>query len=111
MACSKKTGVGGTIGCGGLVSYGGCSTGEDYQDYTPSNGNAGDKGIYSKHNWVLAHRWRNVFVDEAFLKAEKAMTDDFNVSDGLTFQKWSPPNFKIIGQWQRKLVLLLLLTL
>ena len=80
-------------------------------DYSQSNGNAGDKGIYRKHAWILVHRWRNNSVDEAFLKAEKMMTDDFDVAGRLAFQKWPQPNPKKIGPRPRKSVLFLLLTL
>ena len=47
------------------------------------NGNASHNVIYKKHSWVSVHRWRNVSVDEAFLKAEKLMSDDFNVAGEL----------------------------
>jgi len=94
--------VGGGTGSLGICSDGGSgltSGGEE-----SSLEKEAKSRVYTKQQWHLVHRWRKIDEEEAFLKAEKEMTDDFNIAGGLGFQEWPVPKAGKIGPYPRKSV-------
>ena len=57
---------------------------------------------YKKHNWISVQRWMGIGVEEAYLRAEKIMTGDFNVARVVIYKQWPTPCEKKIGPWARK---------
>ena len=60
------------------------------------------RNVYMKHNWSLVERWMDISSEEAYLRAEKIMTGDFNVARVVIYKQWPTPCEKKIGPWARK---------
>ena len=57
---------------------------------------------YKKHEWVIVEAWSNIDIEEAYLRADKIMTGDFDVAGGLALKLWPSPCEKKIGPFHRK---------
>ena len=85
----------------------GCDRSGDGDVKGSSSGNS--KGVYKNHDWTLVHRWRGICQEEALLRSEKVMSDDFDIAKGLNFCDWPAPTIEKIGAFKRKSVCNLLL--
>ena len=90
MSEFQPTCNGGAVRSYAMSSDGGSNVDDDYGYF------ATGKGAYKRHEWILVHHWRNITLDEALLKAEKVMTDEFNIARGLKFQEWPEPKLSKI---------------
>ena len=58
------------------------------------------KWVRSPDVWIPVKQWTDVGVEEAHVRAEKIMTNDFNVARGIAFKEWPTPYEKNIGRGQ-----------
>ena len=104
MSCQKLNQQ--AEGGGGSVQNDAMETEEDrwsLGDEKESDTRQGRKP-YQKHEWTVVHARANIDLNDAFRRAEKIMTDDFNIAGGIPFKEWPAPVEKKIGPWRRKSV-------